>query len=141
MILVRSILFNILFYLNLLVYLIAAIPSYFLPYRVLVAVAKSWGRSNLRLLRLVCGIDLFVFGPFYLAAIYALVRRREWLRLPGLAYVTAMLYSLVVYFGVELIEERGRADVLMVVVVNVPYGLAALALAWRLRRAPLFTGS
>jgi 1-acyl-sn-glycerol-3-phosphate acyltransferase len=62
LILVRSILFNILFYLNLLVYLIAAIPTYFLPYRVLVAVAKSWGRSNLRLLRLVCGIDVAWIG-------------------------------------------------------------------------------
>jgi 1-acyl-sn-glycerol-3-phosphate acyltransferase len=61
-ILLRSILFNILFYLNLLIYLIAAIPTYFLPYRVLVAVAKSWGRSNLRLLRLVCGIDVAWIG-------------------------------------------------------------------------------
>jgi 1-acyl-sn-glycerol-3-phosphate acyltransferase len=62
LILVRSILFNILFYLNLAVYLIAAIPTYFLPYRVLVALAKSWGRSNLRLLRLVCGIDVAWIG-------------------------------------------------------------------------------
>ena len=62
MILLRSILFNILFYLNLLAYLVAAIPTYFLPYRVLVAVAKSWGRSNLRLLRLVCGIDVAWIG-------------------------------------------------------------------------------
>jgi 1-acyl-sn-glycerol-3-phosphate acyltransferase len=62
LILVRSVLFNILFYLNLLIYLIAAIPTYFLPYRVLVAVAKSWGRSNLRLLRLVCGIDVTWIG-------------------------------------------------------------------------------
>jgi 1-acyl-sn-glycerol-3-phosphate acyltransferase len=61
-ILLRSILFNILFYLNLLAYLVAAIPTYFLPYRVLVAVAKSWGRSNLRLLRLVCGIDVAWIG-------------------------------------------------------------------------------
>jgi 1-acyl-sn-glycerol-3-phosphate acyltransferase len=58
LILVRSVLFNILFYLNLLIYLTAAIPTYFLPYRVLVAFAKSWGRTNLRLLRLVCGIDV-----------------------------------------------------------------------------------
>jgi 1-acyl-sn-glycerol-3-phosphate acyltransferase len=62
LILVRSVLFNILFYLNLLIYLIAAIPTYFLPYRVLVAVAKSWGRSNLRLLRLVCSIDVAWIG-------------------------------------------------------------------------------
>jgi len=58
LILVRSILFNILFYLNLFIYLIAAIPTFFLPYRALVAAAKAWGRTNLWLLRVVCGIDV-----------------------------------------------------------------------------------
>jgi 1-acyl-sn-glycerol-3-phosphate acyltransferase len=62
LIIVRSILFNILFYLNLLVYFIAAIPSLFLPYRVVVAFAKSWGRTDLWLLRAVCGIDVEWFG-------------------------------------------------------------------------------
>ena len=62
LILIRSILFNILFYLNLLIYLVAAIPTFFLPYRVLVAFAKSWGRMNLRLLRLVCDIDVEWIG-------------------------------------------------------------------------------
>ena len=62
LILVRSILFNILFYLNLLAYLIAAVPTFFLPYRVLVALAKSWGRTNLWLLRVVCGIDVEWIG-------------------------------------------------------------------------------
>jgi 1-acyl-sn-glycerol-3-phosphate acyltransferase len=62
LILVRSVLFNILFYLNLFIYLIAAIPTYFLPYRALVAFAKSWGRTNLRLLRLICGIDVAWIG-------------------------------------------------------------------------------
>jgi 1-acyl-sn-glycerol-3-phosphate acyltransferase len=54
----RSILFNILFYLNLLIYLIAAIPTFFLPYRGVVAMAQAWGRTNLWLLRVVCGIDV-----------------------------------------------------------------------------------
>ena len=58
LILVRSILFNILFYLNLFIYLIMAIPAFFLPYRAVTALAKSWGRTNLRLLRLACGIDV-----------------------------------------------------------------------------------
>ena len=62
LILVRSILFNILFYLNLFVYLIAAIPTFVLPYRVLVALAKSWGRTNLWLLRAVCGIHVEWIG-------------------------------------------------------------------------------
>jgi 1-acyl-sn-glycerol-3-phosphate acyltransferase len=58
LILLRSVLFNILFYLNLLIYLTAAIPTFFLPYRGLIALAKSWGRANLHLLRIVCGIDV-----------------------------------------------------------------------------------
>jgi 1-acyl-sn-glycerol-3-phosphate acyltransferase len=58
LILIRSILFNILFYLNLLFYLVAAFPTLILPRRAVVAAAKSWGRTNLRLLRAVCRIDV-----------------------------------------------------------------------------------
>jgi hypothetical protein len=91
-------------------------------------------------LRLICGIDLFVFGPFYLVAIYAFVRRRDWIRIPGLLYATAMLYSMVVYFGAELWTERGRANLALVFLINVPYPIVAVALAVRLRRpAPFAT--
>ena len=62
LILVRSILFNALFYLNTLVYLIVALPTFFMPYRAIIAVARSWGRSNLVLLRVVAGIDYEVRG-------------------------------------------------------------------------------
>ena len=55
---VRSVLFNILFYLNLLLYLAIAFPAILLPRRAVIAVAKSWGRANLRLLRAICGIDV-----------------------------------------------------------------------------------
>ena len=57
LVIVRSILFNTLFYLNLLLYLVAALPTLLFPYRYLVALAKSWARTNLWLLRVVCGID------------------------------------------------------------------------------------
>jgi 1-acyl-sn-glycerol-3-phosphate acyltransferase len=62
LIIIRSILFNILFYLNLLGYFIAAIPSFFLPYRVVVAFAKAWGHTNLWLVRAVCGIEVQWIG-------------------------------------------------------------------------------
>jgi 1-acyl-sn-glycerol-3-phosphate acyltransferase len=62
LILLRSILFNILFYLNLLIYLIGAIPTFFFPYRAVVAAAKAWGRTNLWLLRVVCGIHVDWIG-------------------------------------------------------------------------------
>jgi len=62
MVLLRSIAFNALFYLNTFVFLIAALPTFFMPYRAIVAVAKSWGRVNLVLLRVVAGIDYEIRG-------------------------------------------------------------------------------
>ena len=62
LIILRSIAFNALFYLNTIVYLIAALPTFFMPYRAIVAVAKSWGRTNLVLLRVVAGIDYEIRG-------------------------------------------------------------------------------
>jgi 1-acyl-sn-glycerol-3-phosphate acyltransferase len=55
-VLLRSITFNILFYLNLLLHFFVAIPTLFLPRRAIVEVVRLWARSNLWLLRVVCGI-------------------------------------------------------------------------------------
>lgn len=58
LILVRSIAFNILFYLIIVIYLMAMAPGMVLPGRFILGLAKSWGRTSLRLLRLVCGITV-----------------------------------------------------------------------------------
>jgi 1-acyl-sn-glycerol-3-phosphate acyltransferase len=52
----RSIVFNILFYLNLTVQLIGALPTLVMPRIAILKVATFWGRTNLWLLRVVCGI-------------------------------------------------------------------------------------
>ena len=62
LILVRSILFNALFYLNTAIYLVIALPTFFMPYRAIIAVARSWARTNLMLLRVVAGVDYEVRG-------------------------------------------------------------------------------
>jgi 1-acyl-sn-glycerol-3-phosphate acyltransferase len=54
----RSLLFNLLFYLNLVILLIAAIPTLVMPRRAILWVAKLWGCSTLWLLRTVCGIGV-----------------------------------------------------------------------------------
>jgi 1-acyl-sn-glycerol-3-phosphate acyltransferase len=72
---VRSLIYNVLFYLNLVVYLIAAIPTFWLPYRCIVEVAKSWGRTSTWLLRVICGtrveitgIEKIPWGPLIVAS-------------------------------------------------------------------------
>ncbi len=87
-------------------------------------------------LRVMCGIDGYVFGPFYLVLIYAFVRGRDWIRVPALLYGAAIVYSTAVYFGWEMLdpENRARASLLGVFVVNIPYTIVPLLLLWRVRR-------
>jgi 1-acyl-sn-glycerol-3-phosphate acyltransferase len=54
----RSILFNVLFYLNLILHMIVALPTLVLPYPYLRAFIRSYARTSLWLLRIVCGTDV-----------------------------------------------------------------------------------
>lgn len=58
MVVIRSLAFNLLFYLNLTVQLLAALPTLLLPRRAIIEVAKFWARTNLWLLQAVCGITV-----------------------------------------------------------------------------------
>jgi 1-acyl-sn-glycerol-3-phosphate acyltransferase len=58
LVIVRSVVFNIAFYLNLLAHFIAAIPTLVMPRRAILSVATFWGRTNLVLLRAICGIKV-----------------------------------------------------------------------------------
>lgn len=54
----RSVLFNVLFYLSTLAWLLVAVPTAVLPRRAVIEVAKAWGRTNVWLLRVVCDINV-----------------------------------------------------------------------------------
>jgi 1-acyl-sn-glycerol-3-phosphate acyltransferase len=58
----RSIAFNILFYVNLGALMAAAIPTFVMPRRAILAMAKLWARSSLWLLRTVCGLHYTIRG-------------------------------------------------------------------------------
>jgi 1-acyl-sn-glycerol-3-phosphate acyltransferase len=56
LVILRSVIFNVLFYVALVVYLLAALPTLLLPRRYVLAVARAWASTNLWLLRVVCDI-------------------------------------------------------------------------------------
>lgn len=58
MIMLRSIVFLVLFYLNLIGLLIAAVPTLLMPRAAILWIARLWGRSSLWLLRTVCGVGV-----------------------------------------------------------------------------------
>lgn len=103
--------------------------------------ASSWDPLFLNpplYLRVMCGVDAFVFGPFYLIVAYGLARARDWVRIPGIILVSAVVYSTLIYFGVEFIGERSRANLEMVALVNCPYTAIPLILGYRLRKPLCF---
>ncbi len=57
-ILLRSLVFNILFYVNLTILLCIALPTLLMPRRAVLTMAKTWGRTTLWLLRVICRIDV-----------------------------------------------------------------------------------
>jgi 1-acyl-sn-glycerol-3-phosphate acyltransferase len=54
----RSLLFNVAFYLNLLLHMLVAIPTFVLPQPIMVQISRSWGATSLWLLRTICGIKV-----------------------------------------------------------------------------------
>lgn len=61
-ILLRSIIFNIVFYLVLVVYLIAALPTLLMPRGAILAMLKNWSALNLTMLRVICGLKCEFHG-------------------------------------------------------------------------------
>ncbi len=71
----RSALFNLAFYVNFIVWLLAAVPTLVMPRHAIMAVVKAWGRANLWLLRVICGtrvewrgLEKIPPGPLLVAA-------------------------------------------------------------------------
>jgi 1-acyl-sn-glycerol-3-phosphate acyltransferase len=71
----RSLAYNVLFYLMLVMWMIVAIPTFLMPRRFLMAVARYWARSNIWLLRVICntkveyrGVDKIPQGPLIVAS-------------------------------------------------------------------------
>ncbi len=62
MLILRSLLFNLSFYLNTCFWLIVALPTFFMPYWGILWIAKTWGRVNLWLLRVIAGITYEIRG-------------------------------------------------------------------------------
>jgi len=62
LLIIRSVLFNVLFYLNLLALMCVALPTLVLPRRAILEVVRFWARSNNWLLRTICGITFELRG-------------------------------------------------------------------------------
>ncbi len=123
MLVLRSALFNVLFYLNLLGLMTFGLPTLLFGRRAVMRLAALWGRSSLALLRLVCGIEIEVRGRENLrsgATIVAAKHQSVWevfvlpAILPDFTYVLKRELARVPLFGLyvtraeQIAIDRGR---------------------------------
>ncbi|MGE0753003.1 MAG: lysophospholipid acyltransferase family protein [Variibacter sp.] len=62
MIFLRSLIFNVAFYINLILHLLAGLPALLLPRPVTTAIVQSWGHTSLWLLRVICDLKVEIRG-------------------------------------------------------------------------------
>jgi 1-acyl-sn-glycerol-3-phosphate acyltransferase len=58
LIFLRSLIYNVLFYLNLAFWVIVALPTFLMPRSALLTLARIWAVSSIWLLRIVCNITV-----------------------------------------------------------------------------------
>lgn len=126
----RSLVFNIGFYLSLLIHMIIAIPTFLLPRQAIIEVAKSWSRSMIWMLRVICnihvdyrGLDKIPKGPLIVASkhqsawetialltlfrqpLFILKRELTWLPLFGLYLLKAQMIPINRSSGVRAMSK------------------------------------
>jgi 1-acyl-sn-glycerol-3-phosphate acyltransferase len=75
LIFLRSLIYNVMFYLNLALWIIVAIPTFLMPRAALLTLARCWARSSIWLLRMLCnvrveyrGVEKIPKGPLIVAS-------------------------------------------------------------------------
>ena len=84
--------------------------------------------------RMTIWIDVLYFGPFYVFAIYAFIRGRNWIRVPALVWAGMMTANVLILMMEERFGEFASPHLPVVLSANAPWLLLALATIWRLRR-------
>ena len=77
-------------------------------------------------------IDAVVFGPFYAVAIYALVRGREWIRVPAVFWAGMMTTDVLVILAQERYGVYRTPDFPMVLALNLPWLILPIVVGARM---------
>ena len=93
-------------------------------------------------MRIVTGLSAFVYMPFYVVLVFALLTGRNWIQLPSVIYAT-MIVTLtgIVVFGVEFFGDPAlrTGNPAKFLAFNLPYVLVPLLLLVRMRKPLPFT--
>lgn len=79
-------------------------------------------------------IDVIFFGPFYVAAIYAFIRGRNWIRVPALVWSGTMMANVLIILMDERYGVTPAPNFWIVFLFNLPWLLFPFLMIARMRR-------
>lgn len=82
-------------------------------------------------------IDNLGFGPFYVVAIYAFAKGRDWIRIPSVIYASTLFTIVLVILGEEWRGQHASPHLPIVLLANLPwltFPLIIIARMWRAER-------
>lgn len=115
------------------------------PPKVVVDLAYWWGQEFDALLmarpmfwRMTIWIDQLFFGPFYIVAIFAFLKGRDWIRIPSIIYASVMMTNVTIILGEEFFGVWAAETAIQraaVIGANGPWFLVPALLIARMWRA------
>ena len=81
-------------------------------------------------------IDAIFFGPFYVVAIYAYIKGKEWIRIPSIIYSSVMLTNVVIILGGEIGGPNSTPYLPIVLLENLAWLLFPIYIIYRMWRSP-----
>ena len=81
-------------------------------------------------------IDVLFFGPFYVCAIYAFVKGKEWIRTACFVYSGMMISNVLIILGEEIAGPHASPQLPLVLLLNAPWLLMPFVIIHRMARSP-----
>jgi hypothetical protein len=81
-------------------------------------------------------IDALGFGPFYAVAIYAVLRGRDWIRIPAVYWAGLMTANVLIILMEERYGIHATPRFAVVLAANLPWLLLPQAVLVRMLRSP-----
>ena len=73
------------------------------------------------------------FGPFYVVAIYAYTKGKEWIRIPSIVYASVMITNVTIILFEEVLGPYASPSLGIVLLANASWIIFPLLIIWRMR--------
>ncbi len=108
--------------------LLALVHWYERSFDPLLLARPAWSRATIWL-------DVIVFGPFYAVAIWAFVKGRDWIRIPGVVWGSILFTNVFIILFDELLGVHATPHPVAVVAANAAWLLMPFVVGWRVLRS------